>query len=176
MRANTRASSEFRAIAGCADDNARAPLEANCAHWNDDCFQRTELMGPFGGPSLSRITIGSLQDLGFQVDYGQADFLNPSRLDSNCCEIANLSSERSFTPGLSASGQAEALAFGLEVLTENQIRINQNLVPGNEDLIDVGGSVVSVLIMEGGVIYDVIVRAEDAPEDSGLNTIASLLP
>lgn len=45
------------------------------AHWRESVF-RTELMTGFiGGPPnpLSRVTIGSLQDLGYVVDYGTAD-------------------------------------------------------------------------------------------------------
>ena len=61
--------------------NAAVPVEGSggagtaFAHWRESVF-RSELMTGFigGVPNpLSRVTIGSLQDLGYSVDYGTAD-------------------------------------------------------------------------------------------------------
>lgn len=61
--------------------NAAVPVEGGGgagtadAHWRESVF-RSELMTGFigGAPNpLSRVTIGSLQDLGYSVDYGTAD-------------------------------------------------------------------------------------------------------
>ncbi len=69
----------YVAVGGPA--GSTVPVEAGggagtaLAHWRESVF-RTELMTGFiGGPPnpLSRVTIGSLQDLGYVVDYGTAD-------------------------------------------------------------------------------------------------------
>jgi len=57
------------------------PIENNSAHWRESVLDH-ELMTPTADTleRLSRITIGSLQDLGYTVDYSQADtYVAPAR-------------------------------------------------------------------------------------------------
>ncbi|MEM6562065.1 MAG: SdrD B-like domain-containing protein, partial [Planctomycetota bacterium] len=53
--------------------------EAGASHWRESVFG-TELMTPFlsgGLQELSRVTVGAMQDIGYAVDYGAADFYVP---------------------------------------------------------------------------------------------------
>ncbi len=52
------------------------------SHWDEDTFDN-ELMTPFinsGSNPLSRITVGALEDLGYSVNYAQADAYSPPAL------------------------------------------------------------------------------------------------
>ena len=133
-------------------------------------------MGPVESSlsALSRISIGSLADMGYQVDYSQADPINPNFFGSQCRCNRRLEegdfpfgSATNMTSGeaaprreLSEAGRAEAEAFGLSVLAENQEKIEQvqGLFP-EESFLDIGGHVISVLYEEDGVAYDVVVRS-----------------
>jgi hypothetical protein len=81
----TKAADEWRAI-GCSGP---LPVDAAGGHWDEKCLA-TELMTPKsanGQETLSRITIGSLEDLGYKVDYNQADIFTIADLrdcDSSC--------------------------------------------------------------------------------------------
>jgi Leishmanolysin len=76
-RGDSIAGREYRAISGCVD---AVPLEestsgSDCSHWEEFCFDN-ELMTPFlnsTGNPISRVTVGSLEDLGYTVDYSGAD-------------------------------------------------------------------------------------------------------
>ena len=87
----TQAESEWNNI-GCSGP---LPVELDGGpgtaggHWDEDCLQN-ELMTGFltGGTPLSRITLGSLSDLGYSVDWDAADAYS----------IADLGSCGSFCP------------------------------------------------------------------------------
>jgi Leishmanolysin len=80
---------EFKAISRCNS----VPVEQQggqgtaCSHWDEDCMGR-ELMTGFANPGatnpLSRITIGSLDDMGYDVDYTRADPYGAANLNSAC--------------------------------------------------------------------------------------------
>lgn len=59
-----------------------------CVHWDEDCLQNELMSSSLGTLSsripnpLSRITIGALEDLGYSVDYSQAD---PYTIDIDNC-------------------------------------------------------------------------------------------
>src|SRR5690625_1833185 len=67
---------EFHSLGGSNEP----PLDLLCHHWNEDRFQ-TEALTPFitiradgaNHQPLSRMTLGALQDLGYDVDYDAAD-------------------------------------------------------------------------------------------------------
>lgn len=64
----------------------RAGAGSSCSHW-DEAILGHELMSPvlnYGKNYLSKITIGGLADLGYAVDYAQADTF--SQLLSNAAE------------------------------------------------------------------------------------------
>jgi hypothetical protein len=57
-------------------ENTGGPGTAD-SHWRETTFQNELMTGYIGGTSnpLTRVTIGSLQDIGYQVDFGTADTL-----------------------------------------------------------------------------------------------------
>ena len=90
------AKSEYEAISGCAGVNV--PIDqGGCAHWQETCF-KDELMSPSLGETnanneieyqLSRITVGALDDLGYQVNYDAADPYAHTDMDPSCTCIGN---------------------------------------------------------------------------------------
>jgi Leishmanolysin len=94
----SNANREFTAISGCSS----VPVERDfgggtaCGHWDEECMGN-ELMTGFLGPStspLSRITVATLQDLGYQVDYSKADAFGRSDLNPTCtCPARRLRKE-----------------------------------------------------------------------------------
>ncbi|GAX19822.1 hypothetical protein FisN_11Lh309 [Fistulifera solaris] len=86
---NTKASAEFQAISGCA--GVAVPIEfdggpgTQCGHWEEDCLL-DELMTGFstGSLPLSRITVASLEDMGYVVDYDAADPYTAADLAPSC--------------------------------------------------------------------------------------------
>jgi Leishmanolysin len=93
------ATREFSAIPGCSS----VPVEKDfgegtaCGHWDEDCMG-DELMTGFIGRSptpLSRITVATLQDVGYQVNYDKADPFGRSDLDPSCVCATRRLRERS---------------------------------------------------------------------------------
>ena len=169
---NSFATREFQEITGC---NFAVPVnQGDCAHWSQDCFGGEELMGPVesANSALSKITLGSLQDMGYQVDYSKADFTNGAFFQSKCQCNRRLEEEAFGTNmtmsdikprrQLSDEGRAIAEAYGLSVLEETRAEIEQtqSLLPmEDENVADIGGHVVAVMYEEDGFAYDVIVRS-----------------
>ena len=131
-------------------------------------------MGPVESTSsaLSRITLGSLEDMGYEVDYSKADATNARFFQSRCqCKrrlqeeaLASNTTMSEAKPRrqLSDEGRAIAEEYGLSVLEETQAEIDQvqSLVPmDDEDVADIGGHVIAVMYEEEGILYDVIVRS-----------------
>jgi hypothetical protein len=85
---NTAATAEYQALSGCTTS---IPIEQGggggtaCSHWDESCF-KGELMTGFatGGLEMSRMTLAGLQDLGYTVDYNQAEAFPSSELDPSC--------------------------------------------------------------------------------------------
>lgn len=149
-------------------------MTGSCGHWSDGCFDDAELMGPFGGDSLSEITVGSLQDLGYVVDFDRADELLRSNLDASC-RCAALTAEEQLardevvasspaTPDLSEddSGRASAIRFGFQILEENEqaeAELQQLMTLEEQGLRDISTQVISVMYMDdNGVVRDEIVK------------------
>lgn len=65
---------EYRALLGQQANVRGVPLTSD-GHWDPATFGQNEVMVPtIGSPiAISRVTLGALQDLGYQVDYAQAD-------------------------------------------------------------------------------------------------------
>jgi hypothetical protein len=88
-----KANAEYKTLTGCSV----VPTETDgtngdgtyCTHWDDSCL-KNELMTGFlnEGSSatnpLSRITIATLDDLGYSVDYSKADSYTRSNVKSSC--------------------------------------------------------------------------------------------
>ena len=142
-------------------------------HWSPDCFSTEELMTPNtdgSGAPLSAITIGSLADMTYTVDLGQAQELLKSSLDSSCtCNTmsaplaGNVTSF--YTPTMSAA-RAEAIAVGTKALLKEEQQIMEYMASmGDAELesfkaLEIG-SVLSVMYLENGRLHDVIVRSRN---------------
>ena len=86
--ANSKATAEYQALSGCT---TAVPIEqgggtgTQCSHWAEFCLQDELMTGArTGGLPLSRVTVGSLEDLGYSVDYSKVDSFSASDLDANC--------------------------------------------------------------------------------------------
>lgn len=168
----SNASREYQALSNCTGP---IPLEqsfndegSDCAHWEEACFGR-ELMTPLissGANPFSRVTIASLEDIGYEVDYEAADSFTTSdlscrcRCDAGCAEVSSNDSSKE----LSEEGRASAIAYGKQMLanlTDAQLlvdftdaRLSKQTFPGNN-------IAVSVAYAEDGNVYSVLVRADD---------------
>jgi hypothetical protein len=185
----SNANKEFTAVSGC---NSPVPIERHggngtaCGHWDEECMGR-ELMTGYaastGANPLSRITIGTLQDMGYQVDYSKADPFSRSDLATWCtCPIRHRrEKERSLlnmkhgevswvgsvdgsrrTSGrslqrLSAVGEGVAVMAGLEYLQTKAQDSNAYQV-NDPKLAYVADKIVSVLFLEDGQIFSVTVH------------------
>jgi len=119
-RADSKAGEEFRKITNCPDDKD-IPLSLDstsdtpsCNHWSQSCFGGGLLMNPIldGNEVLTSITLGSLEDLGYTVDYAQAEPITDENFSSECKCGADVgltsSSEFSYQLTLSSVERANA--------------------------------------------------------------------
>lgn len=168
------ANSEFNAISGCS----AVPTEqgggsgTRCGHWSDACL-RSELMTGYlssGLNPLSRITIGSLQDLGYQVDYSTADSFVRADLSPSCtCSRRSLNdmehgathqlgldNPNTVRRVLSTNAHLIALKYGQSILKKKNMSSN---VPRDDNGVTyVGDKVTSVFVHDGGGIFSVVVK------------------
>jgi hypothetical protein len=154
-----------------------------CGHWQEKCLG-SELMTGYAGSvnPLSRITIGSLEDLGYTVDYSTADVYGRSNLGVNCTcnrrqrsllDMYNgetrqlgLGSPNVVRRRLSAAARQIAVDYGRSLLAEQQQQQQQTAsVKGVKSSSNttsavtyVGDQVVSVIVEDGDSIFSVVVR------------------
>lgn len=182
------ANAEFEAISGCSV----VPIELDggsgtrCGHWDEVCMG-DELMTGFadaGNNPLSRITIASLADIGYDVDYRNADTYTSSELNPNCvCRrrrtLIDMVHGETHQLGLRIPGSHRrklsdelfniAMSYGKEQLAQRQkapasfFSIFDNLKGDAAAATNqfAANDVVAVIVMENGVFYDVVVRSED---------------
>ena len=148
-----QAVSRFRDVSGCD----AIPIESNGNHWSEDCLGNELLTNDIvdSNNQLSTITVASLADMGYQVNYGPAETLTLLNLNPNCwCTRRRLqrriqTDEGSTRPQLSEEGLQNAIRYGQRVLAEDQrVRSNNGLV----------NSAISVFYEEGGTIFGVTVQ------------------
>jgi Leishmanolysin len=183
------ANREYKAVSRC---NTSVPIELDggsgtqCGHWDEECM-RDELMTGFAtGPTiLSRITIGSLQDLGYQVNYSKADPYTFSDLSRACtCRpprprqrtLADMAHGETMQFGLGNSGQNRgivrrrrlsdaayhmAVEYGRTVLAQRATASQSRAYVGGSETRYVGDQVISILVLDGTKVYGVVVRPEE---------------
>jgi Leishmanolysin len=167
------ANAEYQALSGCASA-ASIPLELKggsgsgsgpvCMHWDEDCL-RTELMTPSYNEGivngLSRMTIASLQDLGYNVSYRTAQpWTNADLGDSCVCRRGRRRSTAATKRRLpSAAAQQAAVDYGQSNLRSNALSMSEDSTSrgGNDDLVYVGDKVISILFEEHGALHSVVV-------------------
>lgn len=176
---DSAASREFQALSGCT---GAIPVEmsftragSNCAHWQEYCL-KSEMMTPTANADLpiSRMTIASLEDLGYTVDYGAADNYFPGRLNPACrCNLDRVRRRLSDNQTnsiednrhaqqqrrrLSEEGYQAALAYGKKEIAENQQ--SMALFPGDDQLSDLGTEMIYVLYLENDVVHHIMVMPD----------------
>ncbi len=107
-------------------ENAGGPGSANM-HWRESRFGNelmSSVMNPGSNP-LSRITIASMADLGYQVDLNQADQYAPTRAVSSLPRTSTSSTSPSGMLVVSASGQR-----GRWLLSNEPAALVHSLAPG----------------------------------------------
>lgn len=126
---------------------------------------QSEIMTPrvqSKGP-VSRISIGALEDLGYTVDYSQADDFGSSDLASSCqCSESSTLSRRALirkvskqlTRELSVNGLEAAVAYGKELISKHQPNMQSKFdFAATTDYI-IGNAAV-VLVYEDGELFSV---------------------
>lgn len=152
------ANAQYRSITGCSGNVLIEPGSSGpgsaCSHWAENSCLRFELMssGLSANSQLSAITVGSLEDIGYGVDYGQADNL---QLSGSCCRRRLGEPEPPRRKLLSDEATAKAVAFGQELLA-SQPEFN----PKGSSFTFSG--IVNVLMLEDGEVFDVMVTAAGA--------------
>ena len=161
---------------GC-DVDATPPVEKDLgvgsdgAHWDEKCLDRKIITGALNNPApISTLTIASLEDIGYEVDYSVADEYNGTNTRDCCLSSSNLPSSEGpvvdttpITPPLSDAGSAAAEAYGQEVLRENQRPddLIQEEIMKENSLTYVGDRFVVVLYEEEERIYEVFVTNDE---------------
>jgi hypothetical protein len=167
----------YKAISGCNTVPTELDFGAGsrCSHWDELCLDK-ELMTPqfdLGSETpLSRITIGSLADLGYQVDYRMADRFDRGDLNLDCVCPTELFPDRQLAAStkslrtkkekgterrrLSEARRLSAIEHGLSLLKKNAARRSRMELPRGLEY--VGDKVVSVFVREGKTIFHVMVR------------------
>lgn len=114
-------------------------------------------IGNSGSEPLSKLTIASLKDIGYEVNYDSADDYDGS--DTTCCFPSISSPSKPSKPPLSEIGYATAVDYGRKVLNAKQRPPPSIIDEENDDgsLVYIGDQFIVVLFAENENIYDVVV-------------------
>ncbi|KAL3805964.1 hypothetical protein ACHAW5_002500 [Stephanodiscus triporus] len=126
-------------------------------HWDEYCLGDELMTGIASGNfSFSNLTIASLEDLGYKVNYGAAGAFDGN--NSRCCKGTAPSLTQN-TRTLSDAGRDYAVAYGQEILRENELPDDAALLLAQDDtgLTYVGDKIIVVLAIENGIIFEVFV-------------------
>jgi hypothetical protein len=195
--ASSKAAVEYQKLSGCTTTTA-VPVEQDggqeCgAHWDEACFQDELMTGSSTGstlPLLSRVTVASLEDVGYTVNYDNADPYTSANLDPSCrCQNVGKASDQimislsnftgvgglipnQFERGsgvrnlsvrqiLSAEGRMAAIVYGNKLLGLAQERRAAMVGTDLGDQIFVGDRYVRIFYLEAGLVHSVDVWADD---------------
>ena len=187
------ATAKFKEISGCDE----IPIEqtgssaTRCKHWDEDCFNLELMTGALDleFSPLSEITIGNLEDMGYQVSYDFADEFTRADLNPNIpgcvCDRRDLresqtsvnkehgkvfmldnqneghgSSPEEVNVPLSEENYQYALQAGSDLLDE-AAPLQGRTNGGNGGAEYVGDMVVSVYMLQNNTVYEVLVTKED---------------
>jgi Leishmanolysin len=177
-----RANAEYKNITGCdvvPTENDGDPNGGTfCGHWDEECLRSELMTGVLTGVlhPLSRITIATLQDLGYTVDYSSAETYTRGDVLSSClCNRRSLmdsssngdahqlgrslgSTERR---SLSDKGLQQAVNYGQAILQERKrtasVTVEDDPNPIGGDILFVGDKLLMVFVEEAGAFFDVVV-------------------
>ena len=170
------ATREYQAISGCSA--AEIPISQgnqfpDCQHWDETCFVH-EIMSPTyflnndgSVPyQLSRITVATMEDIGYTVNLDAADAYTSADMDSSCvCNNGRHADRTEELPPLSNELHQQATAYGKRVLKrkhkDRQRRLQQHSDLDNEERrlggVYVGDQVMYLLVRENDALHTVIV-------------------
>lgn len=162
-RSDMKASLEYQRLSGC---KSSIPLGSgavgdSCGHWSESCLTNEILTGGLDNGSLpiSRMTVATLDDLGYKVNYDAADTFQSNNF-ADSCECRASKRRR-----LSRRGQKKAEAFGKAELKrirkEHRLQLRKNIFSStsreNADDMFIGDKMIVVYYQEGNEVYDVLV-------------------
>jgi Leishmanolysin len=176
------ANAEYKKITGCnvvpTENTGTINDGTFCGHWDEECM-RSELMTGYlnnGLNPLSRITIATLGDLGYTVDYSTAESYSTNDVAASCrCGLRSLSesiqpntahqlgTSHKSTQRRSLSEEAHQMAvnYGQSILQTRQagktFTFRDGLNQIGDDVLYVGNKAVIVFVEEGGAFFDVTV-------------------
>jgi len=181
---NSKATQEYQLLSGCT--GRPVPVEmsyqsgSNCGHWQEACFG-SEIMTPSANSELpvSRLTIAALEDVGYQVNYNEAEPFNASKMSSSClcsnnirrrklneassfledvaATPASLSSSSSSSRMLSEEGRAMATKYGKDILATREENSSNSLFPLPDNVGYIGSDIIYVMYEEHGTLHSVLV-------------------
>lgn len=130
-----------------------------CSHFDEWCLKNEIMTGLLDDDTvISAISIASLEDIGYSVDYSQAEPFERRDLGIGCaCNRRGLESDnaRNATFRLpSAEARKIATDFGQEVFQRNQAKTANR----ESSLINVATQMVMVLVQDGDDIFNIAVR------------------
>jgi Leishmanolysin len=184
-----KANAAYKNITGCdvvPTENDGDPSRGTfCGHWDEECM-RSELMTGFlnGGLNpLSKISIATLDDLGYTVDYSSAEKYERGNVLSSClCNRRALtdtsshgkahqlgrSLESTQRRSLSQDGYRQAVNYGQTILQERQAKTidlsgepkRYNIFARNDDLTrsDVHNQTIDDIVYVGDQLVVVFVE------------------
>lgn len=175
------ANNEYKKITGCSS----VPMEEDggaatvFAHWDEECLQNELMTGLLSSAvsPLSNITIGSLNDLGYVVDYSKADPYTASNVNPACLcnrrelneyplvlnkndddpSIRSSHEHRANHRKLSEEGLTIATNYGQKLLQDNNKFYNtrSNEVRINQDLNYVAHLGIRIYYYKNDIIHDI---------------------
>ena len=175
-KTGTKAAQQYQILSGCS--NQAPPLELTggdgtaCIHWDETCFKDEQMTSvSTGNQPISAMSIATLDDLGYQVNYGAADTFTPDMMDSSCrCNVRRELGEEEERPRrrraqLSKEGEAAAREYGVQELLKerNAWRASSASKDPSSDIVFLGDHFVSVIYMENGNLFTVEVFGDDLP-------------
>jgi hypothetical protein len=140
----------------------------DCRFWSEFCYFN-ELMTPVVNTDilpnpLSILTVGTLEDLGYGVNYDAADFFNADLWDQSCVcanprlESPAVSIKRPQLQEKNAKARADAVAYGKGRLAEYAATKRSE-----EEAVDTkraDASAISIAYLDNGVVRSIIVTPD----------------
>jgi len=165
------ASAEYQALSGCPTQDS-IPITSECLHWNEACFG-DELMTPTLSTNMdgsvpffiSRLTVASLADLGYEVNYDAADEYTRNNMDASCLCNPGRHVSKPPPPPMTEELRRKAIDYGKKVLKQKGKQRERLLKkrPLHKDeekeagVKFVGDQIVFLMLRENGQRYSLVV-------------------
>jgi hypothetical protein len=179
-----RANAEYAVLTGCSqvpteNDGRFSQRGIYCGHWDEECMGSELMTGYLDDRKnpLSRITIASLEDMGYRVDYSKADPFTRDDINPSClCRrrtLMEMMHGETHALGPRASGAQNrrrisedayniALNYGRQQLAERaSLDASSTTTSALRDDANLESRVISVMVEDNGSIFGVVVRADD---------------